>query len=185
MIFYTSIASGISAQTHAEQWAAIGDDHLIKWQKLQGNPVLTEALHGEKKIYDWRDPFIFHDRKNTFMVTGGNLDQAKGGHAVVNIYEAENAALTLPLLLERDIHTAMVVCAPVHLIRARWIFRRIYGAQGVTVRFRPARIVPTAISTPSLAVLRRARAVCSIMVRIFMRPIRCRFPTAGALFGVG
>jgi uncharacterized SAM-binding protein YcdF (DUF218 family) len=56
---------------------------------------------------------------------------------------AENAALTLPLLLEREIRNAIVVCAPVHLIRARWIFRRIYGAQGVAVVFRPARIVPT------------------------------------------
>jgi uncharacterized SAM-binding protein YcdF (DUF218 family) len=56
---------------------------------------------------------------------------------------AENAALTLPLLLERGVREAIVVCAPAHLIRARWIFRRIYGAHGVAVRFRPARIVPT------------------------------------------
>jgi len=56
---------------------------------------------------------------------------------------AENAAFTLPLLLERGIHDAIVVCAPAHLIRARWIFRRIYGARGVTVAFRPARIAPT------------------------------------------
>jgi uncharacterized SAM-binding protein YcdF (DUF218 family) len=56
---------------------------------------------------------------------------------------AENAALTLPLLLERDVREAIVVCAPAHLIRARWIFRRIYGARGVAVSFRPARIAPT------------------------------------------
>jgi uncharacterized SAM-binding protein YcdF (DUF218 family) len=56
---------------------------------------------------------------------------------------AENAALTLPLLLERGVSEAIVVCAPAHLIRARWIFRRIYGADGIAVRFRPARIVPT------------------------------------------
>jgi uncharacterized SAM-binding protein YcdF (DUF218 family) len=56
---------------------------------------------------------------------------------------AENAALTLPLLLERDVREAIVVCAPAHLIRARWIFRRIYGARGVAVRFSPARIIPT------------------------------------------
>jgi uncharacterized SAM-binding protein YcdF (DUF218 family) len=56
---------------------------------------------------------------------------------------AENAALTLPLLLERDIHAAVVVCAPAHLIRARWIFRRIYGSAGVVASFRPARIAPT------------------------------------------
>jgi len=94
MIFYTSIAPGTSAQTHAEQWAAIGDDDLIKWRKSPANPVLTESLHGGRKIYDWRDPFIFRHKNRTFMVTGGNLNEAKGGEAVVNIYEAENAELT-------------------------------------------------------------------------------------------
>ena len=94
MIFYTSIAPGKSAQTHAEQWAAIGDDDLITWRKSAANPMLSESLHGGKKIYDWRDPFIFRHQKRTFMVTGGNLNAAKGGQAVVNIYEAENAGLT-------------------------------------------------------------------------------------------
>jgi beta-fructofuranosidase len=94
MIFYTSIAPGKSAQDHAEQWAAIGDDDLIRWRKSPDNPVLTEALHGGTKIYDWRDPFVFHDKKKTFLVTGGNLNRAAGGHATVNIYEAENAGLT-------------------------------------------------------------------------------------------
>ena len=56
---------------------------------------------------------------------------------------AENAALTLPLLLERGIRNAIVVCAPAHLVRARWIFHRIYGARGVSVNFRTARVAPT------------------------------------------
>ena len=56
---------------------------------------------------------------------------------------AENAARTLPLLLERRVREAIVVCAPAHLVRARWIFRRIYGAQGIGVRFRAARVAPT------------------------------------------
>jgi uncharacterized SAM-binding protein YcdF (DUF218 family) len=56
---------------------------------------------------------------------------------------AENAALTLPLLLERGIHEAIVICAPAHYVRARWIFRRIYGARGVAVGFRLARVAPT------------------------------------------
>ncbi|HWX19385.1 MAG TPA: glycoside hydrolase family 32 protein [Candidatus Binatia bacterium] len=94
MIFYTSIARGRSAMDHAEQWAATSDDTLLHWRKSPANPVLTEALHGEKKIYDWRDPFVFHDGRNTFLITGGNLNQAKGGQAVVNIYHAENPELT-------------------------------------------------------------------------------------------
>jgi sucrose-6-phosphate hydrolase SacC (GH32 family) len=94
MIFYTSIAIGKSAQTHAEQWAAIGDDDLIAWRKSSANPVLSEALHDGKKIYDWRDPFVFRFKNRTFLVTGGNLNEANGGEAVVNSYEAENPGLT-------------------------------------------------------------------------------------------
>ena len=57
---------------------------------------------------------------------------------------AENAARTLPLLLERGVREAIVVCAPTHFLRARWIFRRIYGTGKVAVRFRLARIATDA-----------------------------------------
>ncbi|HLH55545.1 MAG TPA: glycoside hydrolase family 32 protein [Verrucomicrobiae bacterium] len=92
MIFYTSIAIGKSAFDHAEQWAAVGDTDLIRWQRSTANPVLSEALHGDKKIYDWRDPFVFHEAGRTFLVTGGHI--ARQGEAAVNIYEAQNRELT-------------------------------------------------------------------------------------------
>jgi beta-fructofuranosidase len=94
MLFYTSIAQGKPAETHAEQWAAVGDKNMILWQKYAGNPVLTEALHDGTKIYDWRDPFVFQNKGITYIVTGGNLNQRKGGQAVVNLYRAENEQLT-------------------------------------------------------------------------------------------
>jgi uncharacterized SAM-binding protein YcdF (DUF218 family) len=56
---------------------------------------------------------------------------------------AQNAARTLPLLLERGATEALVVCAPLHLFRARWIFRRVYGARGVRLRFRVVPVMPT------------------------------------------
>jgi beta-fructofuranosidase len=92
MAFYTSIGQGKSAFDQAVQWAAIGDDNLITWRKSPANPVLSEAVNDGTKIYDWRDPFIFHDDKKTFLVLGGHL--AEHGDAVVNIYEAQNPGLT-------------------------------------------------------------------------------------------
>jgi uncharacterized SAM-binding protein YcdF (DUF218 family) len=56
---------------------------------------------------------------------------------------AQNASLTLPILLERGVTQALIVCAPTHLPRARWIFRRIYGRHGLSVRFAVARALPT------------------------------------------
>jgi len=56
---------------------------------------------------------------------------------------AENAAHTLPALVERSVREVIVVCAPAHALRARWIFRRIYSTQGIRVRIRAARVLPT------------------------------------------
>ncbi len=56
---------------------------------------------------------------------------------------AENAARTLPLLLERAVGEALVVCAPSHLVRARLLFSTIYRGSGLDVAFRVARQAPT------------------------------------------
>lgn len=94
LAFYTSIGRGKSASDSAEQWAAIADDQLNTFEKHPANPILTERLHGEAKVYDWRDPFVFRDDGRTYLVCGGNLNRAKGGEAVVTLYRAENGELT-------------------------------------------------------------------------------------------
>jgi uncharacterized SAM-binding protein YcdF (DUF218 family) len=56
---------------------------------------------------------------------------------------AENAARTLPLLLDRGIARAVVVCAPTHLARARLLFGRLYRSAGVEVTFRAVAVAPS------------------------------------------
>jgi uncharacterized SAM-binding protein YcdF (DUF218 family) len=56
---------------------------------------------------------------------------------------AENAARTLPLVTERGIHHAVVVCTPLHLYRARWFFRRLYSVRGIQTAFAAPPTVPT------------------------------------------
>ncbi len=90
MLLYTSIGPRLP-----EQWAAIPeDDDLVRWKKHSGNPLLTEKLHGETKIHEWRDPFVFQAAGKTYLVLGGNLNASKGGEAVVNVYRAEKDDLT-------------------------------------------------------------------------------------------
>jgi sucrose-6-phosphate hydrolase SacC (GH32 family) len=90
LIFYTSIGPRLP-----EQWAAVPeDDDLIRWTKHPANPILTETLHGETKVYEWRDPFVFRANERTYIVLGGNLNGSQGGEGVVNVYRAENEALT-------------------------------------------------------------------------------------------
>ena len=56
---------------------------------------------------------------------------------------AENAARTLPLLLDRGIARAIIVCAPTHLLRTRLLFGRLYRRFGVEPSFRVAPLAPT------------------------------------------
>jgi uncharacterized SAM-binding protein YcdF (DUF218 family) len=56
---------------------------------------------------------------------------------------AENAARTVPLLVERGIRRALVVCAPFHLYRARFLFSRLYSSHGIETEFRVARVPPS------------------------------------------
>jgi uncharacterized SAM-binding protein YcdF (DUF218 family) len=52
---------------------------------------------------------------------------------------AENASRTLPLLLERAVKRAVVVCAPLHVYRTRFFFTRLYGAYDIAVELCVAR----------------------------------------------
>ncbi len=56
---------------------------------------------------------------------------------------AENAARTLPLLVERQIEHAIVICSPLHVYRTRWFFRRLYATHGIQTTFAAPRVVPT------------------------------------------
>ena len=84
LLLYTSI----SQQRTAEQWAAIGSDDLLTWQRSEQNPILTETIHDEP-ISEWRDPFVFHADDRTFLLLGGRRNE----RAVVFIYEAQDATL--------------------------------------------------------------------------------------------
>jgi uncharacterized SAM-binding protein YcdF (DUF218 family) len=59
---------------------------------------------------------------------------------------AQNAARTLPLLLERGIGRALVVCAPLHRHRVRLFFGRLYEARGIETSIHVARIRPTPLA---------------------------------------
>lgn len=75
---------------------------------------------------------------------------------------AENAARTLPLLVDRGIERALVVCAPLHLYRARFFFSRLSRACGIRTDFH---IAPTRFGVRALAWELAAVAVCRRQLR--------------------
>jgi uncharacterized SAM-binding protein YcdF (DUF218 family) len=56
---------------------------------------------------------------------------------------AQNASRSLPLLLERGVTEATVVCAAAHARRVRYFFGRLYAAAGLAVEVRPVPMLPT------------------------------------------
>lgn len=90
LLFYTSIG-----HEHPEQWIAVPqDDNLIRWDRPALNPVLTVAAHGALTPSQWRDPFLFTEGRDTYMVCGGNVNDSRGAGGAVFLYKAANAGLT-------------------------------------------------------------------------------------------
>ena len=88
MIFYTAIGPRMNAGDSAQQWAALPeDDELIRWKKHPGNPIVPEKLHGDVKILDWRDPFVFREGDLWYMVVGGHR---KGGKGCIALYSSDD-----------------------------------------------------------------------------------------------
>ena len=52
---------------------------------------------------------------------------------------AENMARTLPLLIERDVHEATLVCGAIHLPRVRYFFGGVYPRFGIRCPYRAVR----------------------------------------------
>lgn len=114
MIFYSSMG-----HQDGQVWAAAPeDDGLIKWHKIDENPVLVcnQQTHRGLVLSEWRDPFIFEVRNQKYMIMGGGkkhfpitkvddgdtyhweLAETVGpdnpGEDAVPLYRAENDALT-------------------------------------------------------------------------------------------
>jgi uncharacterized SAM-binding protein YcdF (DUF218 family) len=129
----------------AERIARLVSPDLVVFTGWSPTGGLTEA---EQMRDAWRGPRVELLTEPTARIT------------------AENAARTLPLLLDRGIGRVVVVCTPSHLARARFFFGRLYAAHDVTTRFSVARVVPspTAIARELFALplcrrqLRAARA---------------------------
>ncbi|HET7855909.1 MAG TPA: YdcF family protein [Gaiellaceae bacterium] len=75
---------------------------------------------------------------------------------------AQNASRTLPLLLDRGLRRAVVVCTPAHNYRTRFFFTRLYGPAGIETDFRLAPITP---SLSALAWELLAIPVCAVQLR--------------------
>jgi beta-fructofuranosidase len=86
ILFYTSIG-----HENPEHWAALPlDNQLKQWEKHTANPIIVMKDHGGQFIDDWRDPFLFREGNEIYMVIGGHPRGKKGS---IMMYKALNAEL--------------------------------------------------------------------------------------------
>ena len=81
VIFYTSIGGLLglaNAWRGAQQWKASGNSTLTHWHRAEDNPFVDQSLH-PRKIYDWRDPYIWKDDSQWRMVIAGKYFGDLGG----------------------------------------------------------------------------------------------------------
>lgn len=92
VIFYTSIG-GILGLANvwrgAQQWKARGDATLTHWQRAADNPIVQQCQH-PRKVYDWRDPYIWKDGDEWRMVLAGKHFGDLGGS--VYLYRSPDLA---------------------------------------------------------------------------------------------
>jgi beta-fructofuranosidase len=121
-MFYTSIG-----HPQPEQWmVSPKDDDLFAWEKFAGNPVLTQAAHGKAMVNQWRDPFLFREAGEAYMVCGGSTDGGHGGTGKVQLYRAANRELsqwkhlgTVFQAPERE--TFNIECPNLFKLDGRWV----------------------------------------------------------------
>jgi beta-fructofuranosidase len=90
-IFYTSMNPRsllTIARRHSQQWMATSSPNLVTWKKHPGNPILSEAIHGEQIPQQWRDPYVWKENGKWFMVLCGQYPGEKFGS--VFLYQSEN-----------------------------------------------------------------------------------------------
>jgi beta-fructofuranosidase len=122
-LFYTSIG-----KRQPEQWMAEPvDDDLIVWQKHPRNPIATVKLHGDHRVHDWRDPFLFREGTKTYFVTGGNENgRRRGGASAVYLYVAVNDDLTEwqylgPIFEYRNRSVVNIECPNLFRLGSKWV----------------------------------------------------------------
>ena len=90
VIFYTSIGGRLGLANvwrGAQQWTARGDAGLMHWERAANNPIVRQSQH-PRKIYDWRDPYVWKDGDEWRMVLAGKYFGDKGGS--VYLYSSPN-----------------------------------------------------------------------------------------------
>lgn len=123
---------------------AVGSDGVYRisarcLRLVRAAELLTETLRAQTVVFSGWSPAGGSTEAEQMRAAwrGPDAELVVESTAAVT---AQNAARTLPLLLERGVQRAVVVCAPLHLYRARYFFSRLFEPHGIAADFHVARV---------------------------------------------
>ena len=87
-IIYTSIGSQRTPHQGSEQWLATSSDGMITWKRYKHNPVMTSNLHNPLDIREWRDPYLWKEKKQWYALLAGYIYKPR--QAVLLLYRSSD-----------------------------------------------------------------------------------------------
>ena len=118
--------------------AAVGDPDLVAWDKHRDNPVLTARVHGGLRISQWRDPFVFREGGDWYMLIGGRVHRPERERGCIAIYRAADGGLMdwrfAGILYEwPDAEVTSIECPNLFRLGDRWLLLFSYHPPGTQV----------------------------------------------------
>jgi beta-fructofuranosidase len=83
----TFVYTGTRGEKHEiqTQCIATSDETLLSWEKYAGNPVLAEIPQASGQTHDFRDPYVWKEADEWYMVVGSRIKDVGG---VVYLYKS-------------------------------------------------------------------------------------------------
>lgn len=139
ILFYTSISRDQPANLYAEQHAAIPTDKdFTQWKRHSANPILVPEIHGEIKVEEWRDPFLFEEGGAHYMLLAARIIEGGETSSGVLLYKAKDNSLEewdfLGIPFRRELeHHGIYECPNLLRLGDKWLL--ILSAPGWNVEY--------------------------------------------------
>jgi beta-fructofuranosidase len=87
-IIYTSVGPKRTPHQGSEQWLATSTDEMITWKRYGHNPVMDSNVHAPLDIREWRDPYLWKEKKQWYALLAGYI--YKPHQAVLLLYKSSD-----------------------------------------------------------------------------------------------
>lgn len=120
MIFYTGVRG--ATFEHQVQCAAIGSEDLLTWEKYPHNPVVGEVPQEAQQTADFRDPFVWREDDDWYMLVGSGIKDVGGTVFLYRSQDLLNWEYLNPLMVgDRTRNGVIWECPNFFKLGEKWV----------------------------------------------------------------